>query len=216
MTAISFIAGMIPLLIATGPGAEERRSIAVLVVGGMALSLLLTLLAVPVIYSILDDFGMLFRRKPAVAQQRGQFVRLPQCPERSRIFVGVSSGPKMLKQSLSILLAATIVTCPVVCRAGGACCANEQATHEKACCDACRHADRSSSAHHEREGGDQQSPAPNDACQCICGGAVFQLATLDLNLDAGEWVSTSVAEQFQAAISEPQFDAVNGAAIAGR
>ncbi|HEY3391626.1 MAG TPA: efflux RND transporter permease subunit, partial [Lacipirellulaceae bacterium] len=62
MTAVSFIAGMIPLLIATGPGAEERRSIAVLVVGGMALSLLLTLVAVPVIYSILDDFGQLFRR----------------------------------------------------------------------------------------------------------------------------------------------------------
>jgi HAE1 family hydrophobic/amphiphilic exporter-1 len=62
MTAISFIAGMIPLLIATGPGAEERRSIAVLVVGGMALSLLLTLVAVPVIYSILDDFAQLFRR----------------------------------------------------------------------------------------------------------------------------------------------------------
>ena len=37
MTAIAFIAGMIPLLIATGPGAEERRSIAVLVVGGMSL-----------------------------------------------------------------------------------------------------------------------------------------------------------------------------------
>src|SRR5690606_28334324 len=71
MTAIAFIAGMIPLLIATGPGAEERRSIAVLVVGGMALSLLLTLLAVPVIYSILDDIGNLFRRKrqqaPSVA-----------------------------------------------------------------------------------------------------------------------------------------------------
>jgi HAE1 family hydrophobic/amphiphilic exporter-1 len=65
MTAISFIAGMIPLLIATGPGAEERRSIAVLVVGGMALSLLLTLLAVPVIYSILDDVGRLFGRSSA-------------------------------------------------------------------------------------------------------------------------------------------------------
>jgi HAE1 family hydrophobic/amphiphilic exporter-1 len=62
MTAISFIAGMIPLLIATGPGAEERRSIAVLVVGGMTLSLLLTLLAVPVIYSILDDVSSLFRK----------------------------------------------------------------------------------------------------------------------------------------------------------
>jgi HAE1 family hydrophobic/amphiphilic exporter-1 len=65
MTAISFVAGMIPLLVATGPGAEERRSIAVLVVGGMTLSLLLTLLAVPVIYSILDDLGRLFRRKTA-------------------------------------------------------------------------------------------------------------------------------------------------------
>jgi len=65
MTAIAFIAGMIPLLIATGPGAEERRSIAVLVVGGMSLSLLLTLLAVPVIYSILDDVGKLFRKRAA-------------------------------------------------------------------------------------------------------------------------------------------------------
>ena len=56
-SAVSFVAGMAPLLIATGPGAEERRSIAVLVVGGQALSLLLTLLAVPVIYSLLDDLS---------------------------------------------------------------------------------------------------------------------------------------------------------------
>lgn len=62
MTTISFVAGLLPLLIATGPGAEERRSIAVLVVGGQTLSLLLTLLAVPVIYSYLDDFGILFHR----------------------------------------------------------------------------------------------------------------------------------------------------------
>ena len=63
MTAISFVAGMVPLLIATGPGAEERRSIAVLVVGGQALSLLLTLLAVPVIYSLLDDLSELVVRR---------------------------------------------------------------------------------------------------------------------------------------------------------
>ncbi len=60
MTTISFVAGLLPLLIATGPGAEERRSIAVLAVGGQSLSLLLTLLAVPVIYSYLDDIGRLF------------------------------------------------------------------------------------------------------------------------------------------------------------
>jgi HAE1 family hydrophobic/amphiphilic exporter-1 len=58
MTTISFVAGLLPLLIATGPGAEERRSIAVLAVGGQTLSLLLTLVAVPVIYSYLDDIGM--------------------------------------------------------------------------------------------------------------------------------------------------------------
>jgi hydrophobic/amphiphilic exporter-1 (mainly G- bacteria), HAE1 family len=65
MTAIAFVAGMIPMLLATGPGAEERRSIAVLVVGGQALSLLLTLVAVPVIYSLLDDLGVLLSRRRA-------------------------------------------------------------------------------------------------------------------------------------------------------
>ena len=61
MTTISFVAGMIPLLIGVGPGAEERRSIAVLAAGGQTLSLLLTLLAVPVTYSLLDDLSNYFR-----------------------------------------------------------------------------------------------------------------------------------------------------------
>jgi hydrophobic/amphiphilic exporter-1 (mainly G- bacteria), HAE1 family len=59
MTTISFVAGLLPLLIASGPGSEERRSIAVLAVGGQTLSLVLTLLAVPVLYSYLDDLGRL-------------------------------------------------------------------------------------------------------------------------------------------------------------
>ena len=57
MTTLSFVAGLLPLLIATGPGAEERRSIAILAVGGQTLSLGLTLIAIPVIYTLIDDLS---------------------------------------------------------------------------------------------------------------------------------------------------------------
>lgn len=67
MTTISLITGLLPLLIATGPGAEERRSIAVLVVGGQTLSLVLTLIAIPVLYTFLDDLSAKFWKPAAVA-----------------------------------------------------------------------------------------------------------------------------------------------------
>jgi HAE1 family hydrophobic/amphiphilic exporter-1 len=55
MTAISTIFGMIPMALGRGDGAEWRSGMGMISIGGMTSSTLLTLLVVPVVYTLVDD-----------------------------------------------------------------------------------------------------------------------------------------------------------------
>jgi hydrophobic/amphiphilic exporter-1 (mainly G- bacteria), HAE1 family len=68
MTTFAFVAGMIPLVTSKGIGAGFNRATAGVVVGGQVLSLLLTLVAVPVAYSLFDDVSNWMKR---VFRRRG-------------------------------------------------------------------------------------------------------------------------------------------------
>ncbi len=63
MTTLAMIFGMMPLFLAIGAGAEMRAPMARAVVGGLLTSTLLTLLVVPVMYTLMDDLGGWVKRK---------------------------------------------------------------------------------------------------------------------------------------------------------
>jgi multidrug efflux pump subunit AcrB len=57
MTTAAFVAGMMPLITSKGIGSGFSKAMASIVVGGQSLSLLLTLVAIPVIYTWFDDLA---------------------------------------------------------------------------------------------------------------------------------------------------------------
>jgi HAE1 family hydrophobic/amphiphilic exporter-1 len=65
MTSVAMIAGMIPVAFARGDGAEARTGMAWAIIGGLVASTALTLLVVPVIYSLFDSL----RRRHAARHQ---------------------------------------------------------------------------------------------------------------------------------------------------
>ncbi|MCE5246517.1 efflux RND transporter permease subunit [bacterium] len=69
MTTLAMIGGMLPLALALGAGAEVRAPLARAVIGGLVTSTLLTLIVVPVFYTLLDDLAGLRRRKRAAAEE---------------------------------------------------------------------------------------------------------------------------------------------------
>lgn len=62
MTTVMLMAAMFPIALGQGPGASARASMAKIIIGGQALSLLLSLVATPVAYSLLDDWWRRARR----------------------------------------------------------------------------------------------------------------------------------------------------------
>ena len=57
MTTLAMVFGMLPLAVGLGEGSEQRAPLAHAVIGGVIASTLLTLLIVPVLYSLLDDLS---------------------------------------------------------------------------------------------------------------------------------------------------------------
>jgi len=55
MTTFTIICAMSPIALGLGAGAEIRRPMAIVVIGGVALSTLLTLIIIPVMYTVMDD-----------------------------------------------------------------------------------------------------------------------------------------------------------------
>ncbi len=55
MTTMAMIFGMVPLALGIGPGAETRAPMAHAIIGGLVTSTILTLVVVPVVYTLLDD-----------------------------------------------------------------------------------------------------------------------------------------------------------------
>jgi HAE1 family hydrophobic/amphiphilic exporter-1 len=69
MTSVAMIAGMIPVALARGDGAETRVPMAVAIIGGLLTSTVLTLGIVPVVYSLLDAIRNRFMRPVHAAAQ---------------------------------------------------------------------------------------------------------------------------------------------------
>ena len=80
MTSATLICSMLPLAIGAGPGGESRSPMAVVMIGGMLTSTLLTLFFVPALYSGFNDLQATpgrIREWQARRRKRPQEVRVP-------------------------------------------------------------------------------------------------------------------------------------------
>jgi HAE1 family hydrophobic/amphiphilic exporter-1 len=73
MTTLVLVAAMIPVALGKGPGAANRATMAVVIVGGQSLCLLITLLLTPVAYSLFDDAAEWLKTKTSAGRPTPKF-----------------------------------------------------------------------------------------------------------------------------------------------
>lgn len=61
MTTLAMVFGMLPIALSDGPGSESRAPMAMAIIGGLMTSMLLTLIIVPVVYSITDEIPLMYK-----------------------------------------------------------------------------------------------------------------------------------------------------------
>jgi HAE1 family hydrophobic/amphiphilic exporter-1 len=74
MTTATMVFGMLPLALALGAGSEMRQGMAVVVIGGLISSTLLTLVLIPVMYTYVDAMR---ERVPALFRRVAWAARMP-------------------------------------------------------------------------------------------------------------------------------------------
>jgi HAE1 family hydrophobic/amphiphilic exporter-1 len=67
MTAFSFILGVLPLLVASGAGAESRKVLGTVVFGGMLVATVISLICVPMLYFVIERLSEMMSRKKEAA-----------------------------------------------------------------------------------------------------------------------------------------------------
>ena len=63
MTTLTTVLGLVPLALGIGEGAEMQAPMAIVVIGGLTLSTILTLVFVPVLYMVFDNISSSFKSK---------------------------------------------------------------------------------------------------------------------------------------------------------
>jgi multidrug efflux pump len=77
MTTLAALFGALPLMLSAGSGAELRRPLGLVMVGGLLVSQVLTLFTTPVVYLYFDRLGKAFRRRPAAEEAAGTIAEHP-------------------------------------------------------------------------------------------------------------------------------------------